>query len=338
MMRWGLLLLLHTAHAGDHRGCHGKAKCHEPTHSKGAPRPTPAPSASDPRVRRADELSRWFAAIQNPHARAKARPLDAWTVSALKNISGRTVSISSGNVKQVLRGGKVGTHPVLLKGSQANHTRDRLGGTVYLEMVYLESLRGAPGIPKLYGAWLMNEHVWYATQDCGRPIGVSPHPGRGTKPTVLSSDFLARARDKPLELARALLRCFRSWATAGFLLDDFKAQQFTLDSHGDVYLVDGPSSLRESAVGGAVYRAVRHGRQFTPKNKIKFYAGKLERAKSAGDAEDVTRCRPAPQRYTPSMICPRYLGTRPRSRSSRSSSTRSATRSRTTSRRRRQPA
>ena len=59
----------------------------------------------------------------------------------------------------------------------------------------------------------------------------------------------------------ALLRCFRSWASAGFLLDDFKAQQFTLDEKGDVYLVDGPSLLRAFPVGEAVYRATSHHRQ-----------------------------------------------------------------------------
>ena len=78
---------------------------------------------------------------------------------------------------------------------------------------------------------------------------------------MLSSEFIELARHEPLKLARALLRCFRSWASAGFLLDDFKAQQFTLDGRGDVYLVDGPSLLRAFPVGEAVYRATSHHRQ-----------------------------------------------------------------------------
>ena len=44
-------------------------------------------------------------------------------------------------------------------------------------------------------------------------------------------------------------------------MDDFKAQQFTLDGQGDIYLVDGPSLLRAFPIGEAVYRATSHHRQ-----------------------------------------------------------------------------
>ena len=242
MLLW---LVLHTAAAN--RGSHRNGQA------------TPAPTASDPRVRRADALNRWFSTIA--HLPARARPLEGWTVSRRRDIQGRMRLVTSGNAKQVLTGGTYRNQSIIVKGSSANHTRDKLGDAVHLELVYLEAVRGAPGIPELLGAWREGEHVWYAVADGGRPIGVAGQPGKGSKATVLSSEFIELARHKPLELARALLRCFRSWASAGFLLDDFKAQQFTLDGRGDVYLVDGPSLLRAFPVGEAVYRATSHHRQ-----------------------------------------------------------------------------
>ena len=263
-----LLLLLATAAAAN-RGCRGN-RC---------PDATPAPTASDPRVRRADALNRWFATIE--HLPARARPLEGWTISHRRDIQGTLRLVTRGNAKQVLRGGTYRNRSVIVKGSSANHTRDKLGDAVHLELVYLESLRGAPGVPELLGAWREGEHVWYAVADGGRPIGTAGQPGKGTKATVLSSEFIELARHEPLKLARALLRCFRSWASAGFLLDDFKAQQFTLDGRGDVYLVDGPSLLRAFPVGEAVYRATSHHLLF--QGKLDKYGAKLKEA--TGDEE-----------------------------------------------------
>jgi hypothetical protein len=244
MILWLLLHTVAAANRGSHRNGHGA---------------TPAPTASDPRVRRADALNRWFSTIA--HLPARARPLEGWTVSRRRDIQGRMRLVTSGNAKQVLTGGTYRNQSIIVKSSSANHTRDKLGDAVHLELVYLEALRGAPGVPELLGAWREGDHVWYAVADGGRPIGTAGQPGKGTKATVLSSEFIALARHKPLELARALLRCFRSWASAGFLLDDFKAQQFTLDGQGDMYLVDGPSLLRAFPVGEVVYRATSHHRQ-----------------------------------------------------------------------------
>jgi len=245
---------------------------------------TPAPTASDPRVRRADALNRWFATIE--HLPARARPLEGWTVSNRRDIQGRMRLVTSGNAKQVLRG-TYRNRSIIVKGSSANHTRDKLGDAVHLELVFLEALRGAPGIPELLGAWREGEHVWYAVADGGRPIGVAGQPGKGTKATVLSDQLIELARHEPLKLARALLRCFRSWASAGFLLDDFKAQQFTLDDRGDVYLVDGPSLLRAFPVGEAVYRATSHHLLF--QGKLAKYGAKLKEAKGASNNEGVAK-------------------------------------------------
>ena len=253
--------------------------------NRGRRKATPAPTASDPRVRRTDALNRWFATIE--HVPARARPLEGWTISHRRDIQGRMRLVTKGNAKQVLRGGTYRNRSIIVKGSSANHTRDKLGDAVHLELVFLESLRGASGIPELLGAWREGEHVWYAVADGGRPIGVAGQPGKGSKATVLSSEFIALARHEPLKLARALLRCFRSWASAGFLLDDFKAQQFTLDEKGDIYLVDGPSLLRAFPVGEAVYRATSHHLLF--QGKLAKYGAKLKEAKGASNNEGVTK-------------------------------------------------
>jgi hypothetical protein len=266
MLLW---LLLHMAAAAK-RGSYRKG--HEAT---------PAPTASDPRVRGADALNRWFATIE--HVPARARPLEGWTISHRRDIQGRMRLVTRGNAKQVLRGGTFRNQSIIVKGSSANHTRDKLGDAVHLELVFLEALRGAPGVPELLGAWREGEHVWYAVADGGLPIGMAGQPGKGTKATVLSDQFIDLARREPLKLARALLRCFRSWASAGFLLDDFKAQQFTLDEKGDVYLVDGPSLLRAFPVGEAVYRATSHHLLF--QGKLDKYAGKLKEATGAEERQ-----------------------------------------------------
>ena len=253
--------------------------------NRGRRKATPAPTASDPRVRRADALNKWFSTIE--HVPARARPLEGWTISHRRDIQGRMRLVTKGNAKQVLRGGTYRNRSIIVKGSSANHTRDKLGDAVHLELVFLESLRGASGIPELLGAWREGEHVWYAVADGGRPIGMAGQPGKGNKATVLSSEFIELARHEPLKLARALLRCFRSWASAGFLLDDFKAQQFTLDEKGDIYLVDGPSLLRAFPVGEAVYRATSHHLLF--QGKLAKYGAKLKEAKGASNNEGVTK-------------------------------------------------
>ena len=197
-------------------------------------------------------MGRWFGEA----TRAYGRPtcIDApraWTVAHAGEILGRPRAIShSGNVKRVFRA-KIGDHGVVLKASSANHTQDRSGGNLFLELAYLESLRGLPGVPELFGAWVDGCHVWYAVADTGDPIGVG-NSGRGARASSPSWRYDALARSAPLALAAALLRCFKSFSDAGWLLDDFKPQQFTLDARGRVYHVDGPSLLAASPLGRAV--------------------------------------------------------------------------------------
>ena len=123
-----------------------------------------------------------------------------------------------------------------------------------MEMLYMEVLRGLPGIPYLYGAWSGEHRVSYVVKDCGAPIGLGPS-GAGREPTVMSPAYTERAKQHPIRLARSLLACFQSWASAGYIQDDFKAQQFTMDvSTGDIYLVDGPRALYNSPLGRSMVR------------------------------------------------------------------------------------
>ena len=59
-----------------------------------------------------------------------------------------------------------------------------------------------------------------------------------------------RAAGAAVHTAKSLLLCFRSWASTGFLLDDFRVNQFTMHTHtGEIYLVDGPKALWNSQIG-----------------------------------------------------------------------------------------
>ena len=92
--------------------------------------------------------------------------------------------------------------------------------------------------------------------DGGAPIGGPDclhHCGLAA-PMVMLPAFTKRAAEQPLALARSLLACFHSWTSAGYLQTDFKAEQFTMDGAGAIYLVDGPRALASSALGRGIVR------------------------------------------------------------------------------------
>ena len=106
----------------------------------------------------------------------------------------------------------------------------------------------------MLGGWFDGPHVYYVLSDGGERIGRGVSAGVGTAPTKLSDAFRKRAAKQPLQLARSLLACFQSWTAAGFLEDDFKSEQFTIDGTGQIYLVDGPHIRGESLLCEAVAR------------------------------------------------------------------------------------
>ena len=105
---------------------------------------------------------------------------------------------------------RVDGRPVIVK--QNRKSGDGGGTTLYMELVYLESLRGRPGVPELLGAWWEASRLTYATVDGGEPIsGIDDVPPSRTG----ARRFATWAQKRPLQLARSLLACFWSWASAG---------------------------------------------------------------------------------------------------------------------------
>ena len=196
------------------------------------------------------------------HTDGKAGPdaPEAWTVRSKRDVvrgeliynkakrvrRGTTVQ---GNVSVVIKG--VGRHDVA-------HSSNRAGSLLYLELMFMEVLRDKPGIPPLLGAWFERDgSLTYVVKDVGEPIG----GGQGGHNTSLSKAFKRRATETPLQLARSLLACFQSWASVGFLLDDFRANQFMMDDTGQIFLVDGPKALTDSVFGVHVvntYHKTKH--------------------------------------------------------------------------------
>jgi hypothetical protein len=168
-------------------------------------------------LRRAKAIDDWFGAN-------RTTPV-AWTVRQRSDVElGEMISAKA---KKVYRGSMRGA-PVIVKGKGRHATQGDYGGDVlWEEMIYLEALRGEPGIVPLHGAWFSADarHVSFVVGDCGPPIGKTSRD----RPPFMSRAFDKRARKRPLELAKAILECFGAWASRGYILDDFKAQQFAMD-------------------------------------------------------------------------------------------------------------
>ena len=196
------------------------------------------------------------------HTDGKAGPdaPEAWTVRSKRDVVRGELIYNK--AKRVRRGTTVqGNVSVVIKGvgrHDVSRTSNRGGSLLYLELMFMEALRDKPGIPELMGAWVESDgSLTYVVKDVGEPIG----GGQGGHNTSLSKAFKKRATETPLALARSLLACFQSWASVGFLLDDFRANQFMMDAQGQIYLVDGPKALTDSVLGVHVvntYHKTKH--------------------------------------------------------------------------------
>ena len=157
-----------------------------------------AAPATDTLLARAAALARWA-------NRTGAAP-PSWTVTGPKDV---TVGheVHAGKIKKVSRGttkADLGGSSVIIKTIEHGEN-----GTLLMELLFLHSLRGAPGVPDLYGAWFEDDRVTYVVADGGEPIARK----KGPKPILMSPPFKARAAAHPVQLARALVACFASWAT-----------------------------------------------------------------------------------------------------------------------------
>ena len=236
----------------------------------GAVKPTKGP-ADRRLVERAAAIDVWFQQhsreYRATHKGGKAFTPPTWTVRKAGDVPQPWHEIGNQSLAKRVFRARVGSRSVVVKraiGVRSGARRGEpkgadLGGSViYLELVYLEALRGAPGVPELLGGWFDGPHVYYVLSDGGERIGRGVTVGVGTAPTKLSDAFRKRAAKQPLQLARSLLACFQSWTAAGFLEDDFKSEQFTLDGTGQIYLVDGPHLRGDSLLGEAVARTWPH--------------------------------------------------------------------------------
>ena len=171
-----------------------------------------------------------------------------WTVRSRDDVQGPYNEIYN-KAKHVARAHVQGKRVVVKSGGphEKGRTTNWGGGVLYMELVYMEALRGAPGIPELLGGWFESDgSLTYVVADCGDAIGA----GQGGSPSRMSPAYAKRAAGAAVHTAKSLLLCFRSWASAGFLLDDFRVNQFTMHTHtGEIYLVDGPKALWNSQIG-----------------------------------------------------------------------------------------
>ena len=173
-----------------------------------------------------------------------------WRVLSPDDLDNRTDHLSHGGQKDVwLSQLRDGGEKVVVKShhdARAFAFGKRASDIAYFELLYLEYLRGEPGVPTLHGGWTTaHSVVWVTSHDgatIGQGTGYVDHAHHKHSPLLLSPAYAGRARDAPLDLARAWLRCFRSFAErGGFVLTDFKPAQFALDGLGRLTLVDGPA-------------------------------------------------------------------------------------------------
>ena len=133
---------------------------------------------------------------------------------------------------------------VVVKRTKEKLFKTKYGeGAVFAELLFLEYCRGGPGIPRLLGGYREDGQAVLVVEHMGLPIGASlgSYKGRPKGHRVTNLKWVAFAEAAPLDAARAIFRCFRSFTEmGGFFLKDFASRQFTF-SRGSLYLVDGPA-------------------------------------------------------------------------------------------------
>ena len=192
---------------------------------------------------RLEQIDAWLAGGAAP---------DAWRVRGPRDLAGEGVALAESiqkevNASSIVRERDGRRVPVVVKALRKARQfafGHRDSDIAYFELLWLEYLRGEPGVPALYGGWMTSEHLVWVVSHGGPLIGTIRDPRvnhNRKKPPSMLSVYDEMAREDPLHLARSWLRCFRSFAErGGFVLTDFKVDQFTLGD-GEIYLVDGPA-------------------------------------------------------------------------------------------------
>ena len=94
---------------------------------------------------------------------------NTWTVRSREDIDGPHTDIYDKS-KHVYRAHVQGKRVVVKSGGWSGSSSEN--SVLYFEMVYMEALRGEPGIPDLLGAWFEEDrNLTYVVRDCGETIG-----------------------------------------------------------------------------------------------------------------------------------------------------------------------
>ena len=173
------------------------------------------------RLGRLQDIDDWL-------SNASGGPPRHWRVRSPADVSGNSTALVESYQKEVNISRLAGSAaPVVVKALQnagAFAFGHRESDIAYFELLYLEWLRGEPGIPWLFGGWTTPSRVVWVVSDGGDRVGTGK--ALSTHRAHFSPAYERRARERPLDLARAWLRCFRSFAEwGGFVLTDFKPEQ-----------------------------------------------------------------------------------------------------------------
>ena len=206
-------------------------------------------------------LSAWFAELKS--SRKGHSGLRTWMVRSPSELTSQKTwtLLGTGSKKLVYRAKLAASaRPVIVK--KGRDPKDML----QRELFYLQYLRGLSGVPYLLGGWSDSKGtVHYVLNSThGEPAGYHS-PGAENTVQSMSPTYKRLARDRPVELALAVLQCFRSFSElGGFFLRDFTPKQFIVHDHGKdkrigFLLVDEPIAavgpvadlkLRNDATGG----------------------------------------------------------------------------------------
>lgn len=192
---------------------------------------------------------------------------------------------------------------VVVKSTKSRE--EKYASSLRREALYLEYLRGQPGVPLLHGGYFVKGTLHLVIERCGQQIGDDDHS--------LYRAYEALASSNPLGVARAWIRLFRSVSgRGGFFLRDFKPSQFTcgVDAHGApaLWLVDGPRPSAGPLAAAlhdrhaAARMTTKHARSQSHVNDLGRRAYLLPRlgdlAAAGGDAKAASLLRDAVRRCT----------------------------------------
>ena len=205
---------------------------------------THAAAAAPDALARVDGVLAWLAG----NATAPAH----WAVTSRDDVKSKNWKhLGGGNVKDVYETKIDGKRVVVKTRLTSAAHQDRVEADARGELLYLEYLRDLPGVPRLHGGWLQSDRLWYVVQHAGENFGL----GKGTRhrPTRVNRGWTALVKKDPIDAARALLDCCRSFADRGYFLTDFIASQFAVKG-STVSLIDAPPALSGPMVARGVPR------------------------------------------------------------------------------------